>query len=283
MDKVKIFCDSGSDLSHEMAAEYDITILPLISILNGVEYIDGVDLEPAAFYASMRNGDIYTTSQYPLDDFLKVFEEYASSGRPCLFIAFSSEISGTYSSSRIAADMMKEKYPNSRVEVYDSKCASLGCGMVVFNIAKRAAEGAGIDELLELTAWWSDHVDHIFAVDDVKYLARGGRVSKTSAFFASSLDIRPVLNVEDGKLIPIKKVRGLKKVLASMIELMRQRSIDPGEHEVWISHADAYDKVESLIEMIKNEFGTTQFVVGNIGSVIGAHAGPGTIALFFVK
>lgn len=282
MSNIKIICDSGCDLPVNIQKELDLHVLPLFVIRDGIEYKDGIDIFAKEFYENMRKGYIYTTAQVSLDTFVQVFEEYAEANIPILYISFSSGISGTFGSSKIACDMVKEKYPDARLEVVDSKCASLGCGYAIYLTAKFASTGASLEEVAEKAKFYSSSIGHVFTVDDVGYLARGGRVSKTSAMLASTLDIRPILDVQDGNLCPVKKVRGAKKVYQAMVELMRQRSVNPGKHQVWISHADAIDKVEILKKLIEKEFGAKEFVINNIGTVIGAHVGPGTLAVFFI-
>src|SRR5699024_2141256 len=163
----------------------------------------------------------------------------------------------------------------------DSKCASIGYGLVVLHAAKKAAEGTDMNDILQSTAEYAEHMEHIFTVDDLEYLYRGGRVSKTAAFVGSLLKIKPILNVVDGKLIPLEKIRGSKKVLKRMLTIMEERGVDLKNQTVGISHGDDLETAEKLADMIKEKFGTTDIIIEMVGAVIGAHSGPGTIALFF--
>jgi DegV family protein with EDD domain len=283
MRKVKIVCDSGSDLPKEIADSLDIDLLPLYVIQENKEYKDGIDILPKELYDNMKVGEIYSTSQVPVEDFIKCFEKYASQNIPILYIGFSSALSGTYGTGKLASEMIKERYPGYEINTVDTKCASMGCGMVVERIARLAEAGTSLEELTKQTVWTSEHMAHIFTVDDVVYLARGGRVSKTSAFFASSFDIRPILQVDkDGNLEAIKKVHGLKKTLSTIMGLIEDM-IALDADAIWISHADCIDRVELTKQMITEKFGITNFVTGFIGSVIGAHTGPNTVAIFFIK
>jgi DegV family protein with EDD domain len=280
MTKVRILCDSCSDLTEAIATEAGVTVLPLITLLDGVEC---GSIESSEVYANMRAGKVYTTAQYPLQGFLNVFEELAKNGEAVLYLAMSSKLSGSYSTSLTAAKQVKEKYPDAVIVSFDTLCASLGMGLFTYKIAELANEGADMETLLERCEYYREHVDHVFTVDDLVYLARGGRISKASAFFANSLDIRPILTVIDGELIPSKKVRGEKRALSAFLDYVRERADDIANQTVWISHAEAPEKAHILAEMLTAEFGVKNFVIEVIGPVIGAHAGPGTLAMFYIK
>src|SRR5690625_1782791 len=178
---------------------------------------------------------------------------------------------------------VKETYPEAILHVIDTKCASIGYGLVILRAAELAKEGAGVEKIIDIGTYHAKHMEHIFTVDDLEYLYRGGRVSKTAAFVGSLLRIKPLLHVEDGKLIPLEKIRGSKKVLSRMVELMEERGTDFTNQTIGISHADDLQRAEQLAEMIKEKFGADDILIEMIGSVIGAHVGPGTLSLFFLN
>ncbi|WP_156854600.1 DegV family protein [Oceanobacillus sp. AG] len=280
---VKIIADSACDLSKDYYIEYGIEMVPLNVHLDNKDYADVKEIDPKIIYDGMRNGKAPKTSQPSPEAFKKVFTASAEKKEPLVYVSFSSELSGTYQSAKIMEDQIKAEYPDAPIRVIDSKCASLGYGLVVLHIAKAAKNGASFDEIVEAAEHQAQHMEHIFTVDDLEYLYRGGRVSKTSAFVGSLLKIKPILNVEDGKLIPLEKLRGSKKVLGRMIELMEERGTDFQNQTIGISHGDDLERAEQLASLIHEKFKVPRenIVIEMVGAVIGAHSGPGTLALFF--
>lgn len=282
---IKILTDSGSDLPKEIIEEYGIDLLPIIVIKDDKEYLDGVTIQAQEVYDGMRRGEVFKTAQIPPNAFTDKFLEYAKSGDTVIYLAFSSELSGTYQTSLFVRESILEQYPDFDLEIIDTKAASGGFGLIVYHIAKMAKAGKSKEEILEAVEFYKENIQHIFTVDDMEYLYRGGRVTRTQAFLGGLLSIKPVLNVEDGRLVPIEKVRGKNKVYKTMIELMRDRTKDADlkEQLICITHGDNLEGAMKLKEMIKEEFGTEAFLINTIGAAIGAHSGPGTLAVFFFK
>lgn len=245
-------------------------------------YPDGRELSSHEFYDRLRKGSKSVTSLINSDTFVSVFEPELEKGKDILYIAFSSALSGTYNSSLIAGAELKEKYPDSKIECFDSKCASAGEGLLVYTAAQLAKEGYTLEEV---TAWLSKNVHnlcHWFTVDDLFHLKRGGRVSALSAGIGTALNIKPVLHVDDeGRLIAMEKVRGRKKSITALFEHMENTVIDPEEQVIFIGHGDAREEAEFLAEMVKERFPVKEVKLFDIGPVVGTHSGPGTIALFF--
>lgn len=179
------------------------------------------------------------------------------------------------------ADQVREEYPEFRLTIIDTKCASLGMGLVVLKAAELAESTLSYDEVVAGINDYAYHMEHIVTVDNLDYLARGGRVSKASAFVGGLLNIKPLLHVEDGKLIPIEKIRGRKKVIQRMVDVMKERGQNLQSQTIGISHGEDEETAILLQEKIKEQLGCNSFIITQIGSAIGAHAGPGTIALFF--
>ncbi|MEC5423638.1 DegV family protein [Virgibacillus sp. C22-A2] len=279
---VKILTDSASDLSKEHYNEYDIELVPLTVHLDEKEYEDAVTINPKTIYDAMREGKSPKTSQVSQQSFKTIFTSYAKENQPLVYLALSSELSGTYQAAKIMQQEVIDEYPDAPIHVIDTKCASLGYGLIVLQIAKLAKEGASLEEIIESATYQTQHMEHIFTVDDLEYLYRGGRVSKTAAFVGSLLKIKPILHVEGGKLIPLEKIRGSKKLFNRMLELMDERGTDFKNQTIGISHGDDVERAEQLASMIKERFGVQEIVIEMVGSAIGSHSGPGTIALFFL-
>jgi DegV family protein with EDD domain len=280
---MKIMADSASDLPLNFFAEYDVTMLPLKVHVMEQEFEDLLTINPETVYASIRNGDLPKTSQVSPLIFEKHFTELAKSNESGLYIAFSSELSGTYSTAVMIRDQVKEQYPDLDLTIIDSKCASLGCGLVVLEAAKMLKNGATKEQIISTAEFQCKHMEHLFSVDDLDHLAKGGRVSKASAFLGGLLNIKPLLNVEDGKLVPIEKIRGKKKLMRRIIEVMKERGESIENQVIGISHADDIETAEEMKKMIMDEFAPRDVFVSDIGAAVGSHTGPGTIAIFFLN
>ncbi|BFH14709.1 hypothetical protein J6TS7_39980 [Paenibacillus dendritiformis] len=282
MNQVRILTDSAIDLPRSVLEELNITVLPIIVTLDQNQYEDGVTIQPKQMFDGMRQGLVYKTSQVPMERFQQTFSAIAESGEEAIYIAFSSELSGTYASSRMMLDMVKEDYPDAAIDIIDSKCASMGFGLVVEQAARWAAEGMSRERLASKVRALAAGLEHVFTVDDLEYLYRGGRVSKSSAVIGGLLNIKPVLHVEEGKLIPVDKVRGRKKSIQRLADLMEQRAnLDDKDQLIGIAHGDDTEAMEMLKQIINERFGMHNIMTGSIGCAIGAHSGPGTLALFF--
>ncbi|MDA1537683.1 DegV family protein [Bacillus cereus group sp. LD113LC] len=281
---VKIITDSAVDLPVELLQAYDIDLIPLrVYDESETEYLDGVTLESVTLLQKMREGAVYRTSLPSLETFQEKFVSYAKEGNPCIYLAFSSELSGTYQSSVLIKEEVKETYANLDLEIIDTKCASLGQGLVVLEAAKMAKDGASKEDILKRVDFLMNHMEHIFTVADLQYLVRGGRLSKVAGFIGGLLNIKPILNVEEGKLVPLEKVRGKKKVLGRIVDIMEERGKELKGQTIGITHGDDLETAEALKALITERFGCEVFIVNTIGAAIGAHTGPGVITLFFLN
>ncbi|MBJ7983990.1 MULTISPECIES: DegV family protein [Bacillus] len=281
---VKIITDSAADLPVELLQAYDIDLIPLrVYDEAETEYLDGVTLKSVTLLQKMREGAVYKTSLPSLETFQEKFVSYAKEGNPCIYLAFSSELSGTYQSSVLIKEEVKETYTDLNLEIIDTKCASLGQGIVVLEAAKMAKEGASKEEILNRVAFLMEHMEHIFTVADLQYLVRGGRLSKVAGFIGGLLNIKPILNVDEGKLVPLEKVRGKKKVLSRIVDIMEERGKDLKGQTIGMTHGDDLETAEALKALITERFGCEVFIVNIIGAAIGAHTGPGALTLFFLN
>lgn len=281
---VKIITDSASDLPDELITKYNIDIMPLVVIMGNDEFYDREDIHAKELYKALREGEMAKTSQIPPARMKETFFKYAEQGQPFIYIALSSGISGTYQSASIIKNEVQEEFPNVQMEVIDSKAASLGYGLMAISAAELASNGKTADEIKQhLTTTYLTHMEHIFTVDDLEFLQRGGRVSRASAFVGGMLKIKPVLHVEDGKLVPIEKIRGKNKVVKRMVDIMKERGVNLQSQLIGITHGDDLESAEKLKSAIQEAFGSERFVIHEVGATIGSHSGPGTLALFFLN
>ena len=280
---IKLLTDSASDLPLSFFQENNIGFLPLRVSLDNQEFLDLQTIEPASVYEAIRKGKMPKTSQAAPTTTYEVFGNIAKSGDSCIYLAFSSELSGTYQTAMMIREELLEKYPDFQLEIIDTKCASLGQGVVTYYAAQLLRQNLSLVEITEKIKQYALHMEHIFTVDDLDFLAQGGRVSKASAFVGGLLNIKPLLHVEDGKLIPIEKIRGRKKVFKRMLDVMEERGKNLSSQTIGISHGDDLETALQLKEMIQERFGTKHFIINIIGAAIGSHSGPGTIAVFFLN
>ncbi|MDO4276725.1 MAG: DegV family protein [Eubacteriales bacterium] len=285
MREYVITTDNNSDLPEEFYREHGVGCTYLSYNMDGKNYTHDNFLPVHEFYEHMRNGSLPTTAQVNPDSARLLMEPYLKEGKDILHIAFSSGLSGSYNSTRIAAEELSEEYPDRKIIVIDSLCASLGQGLLVYLAQKRKEAGEDIDTVAR---WVEDnrlHIVHLFTVDDLNHLYRGGRVSKTTAVVGSMLNIKPVLHVDDeGKLVAVGKVRGRKKALLELASLMDERlgSYKDSCDTIFISHGDCAEEAQFVVDKIKEKYKINTVIMNDVGATIGAHSGPGTIALFFV-
>ncbi|MGJ7910304.1 DegV family protein [Neobacillus sp. LXY-1] len=280
---VKILADSACDLPKSFYEEHNVTLLPLQVQIDNQQYEDVKNIDPQKVYEAIRSGIIPKTSQTSPLLFEQVFTKMAENKETGIYIAFSSELSGTYSTAVMIFDQVKEKYPDFDLTIIDTKCASLGFGLIVMEAQRLAAANRSKEDIIKDVVFRSQHMEHLFTVEDLDYLAKGGRVSKASAFLGGLLNIKPILNVEDGKLVPIEKLRGKKKVMRRLIELMKERGSNLESQIIGISHADNLETALEVKAMIEEEFHPKEVYISSIGSAIGAHTGAGTISIFFLN
>ncbi len=286
MREYVVFTDSSADLDAKMVAELKLEFIPLTFTLDGQAYAnwpDGREMGFADFYGKLRGGSMSSTSQVNTSEFVTAFRPFVAEGKDVLYLGFSSGLSGTVNSARLAADELMAEFPESKVLVVDTLAASLGQGLLVYLAMQQVAAGKSVEEVAKWTEDNKLNLAHWFTVDDLKFLKRGGRVSAASAFLGSMLNIKPVLHVDnEGHLIPMAKVRGRKHSLDALVDRMEKTAVNPAGQTVFISHGDAQADAEYVAEQVKSRLGVQETHINFIGPVIGSHAGPGTIALFFV-
>lgn len=286
MREYKILTDSTTDLSPQLVAQTGVTVLPMTYTIGEKSYRNDpeeTDLSSGDFYDMLRGGAMSTTSQINVETFREVAGQMARDGFDVLYVGFSSGLSGTFNSARIAFEDLSAEYPEHKFLAVDSLCASMGEGLLVYHAAQRQKAGRSIEE----TARWLEenklHLAHWFTVDDLNHLKRGGRVSGAAAFFGTVLNIKPVLHVDDeGHLIPREKVRGRRQSLDALVEHAGKTAVHPERQTMFISHGDSKADAQYVADRLKKDYKVPQVFLGDIGPVIGSHSGPGTIALFFL-
>ena len=231
----------------------------------------------------MQQGDFFVTSQITPPEFEAYFEPYAQSNTPVLYLSFSSGLSSTYQSSEVALSAMRKKYPDWQADTFDTKCTCGGLGLMVLKAAEMLSAGCNRDELYQMLKFYREHMEHIFTVDDIEFLYKGGRVSRTTAVLGGMLNIKPVLDIKDGKIRAIEKVRGSKKVYSKMSDIINDRADDIASQTVSIGYCADREKFEAARDEIKAKTGFTDIIETYLGATISAHSGPGTIAFFFLN
>lgn len=285
----EIVTDSCCNLLEDMIDDFGIHVLPLTFMVDGEDevyqsYLKGERTDLKQFYTMMREGKVFKTSLPNLAESEALFRELLGSGRDVLYIAFSSGLSGTYQALSLMAAQLQEEFPERKIHVVDSLAASGGQGLLVWYAVQHARAGESIDQVRDWLEENKLHLAHWFTVDDLMFLFRGGRVSKTAAWAGTLLNIKPVLHVDDeGHLIPMEKVRGRKKSLNALIDHMERSANKPiSDQMVFITHGDCIEDAEYVAAKIKERFGVKEVVINYVDPVIGAHSGPGTMALFFL-
>ena len=283
MNTYVIMTDINADLPEEYIREHGLEVLSLSYMIDGETYDRNHPLEVGEFYKRMRNGSMPTTSQVNPDQAKKAFTACLKQGKDVLYIAFSSALSGTYNSGRIAAEEIKEEglFPDRKLVVLDSLSASLGQGLLVHKAVQLKEAGKSLEETVSWVEENKLNLCHIFTVDDLFHLHRGGRVSKATAVLGTMINIKPILHVdEEGRLTPIGKVRGRRKSLSALADRMGEQIKGFENPEVFISHGDCLEDAEYVEKLVRERFGVENFVINHVGPTIGAHSGPGTMALF---
>ena len=279
----KIITDTGCDFPAYMYQELGITAVPLSVLYKGVTYNEYSEQWLKDFFEGLRSGEAASTSAVNPQGWTSAIEPVLQAGQDALVLTFSSGLSTTYQSAVIAADELLEKYPDRKIKVVDTLCASLGQGLLVWYACRKRDEGLSLEEL---ATWCEDNKQNLcmwFTVDDLMYLKRGGRVSAATALVGTMLQIKPVLHVDDeGHLINVAKARGRKASIDALAAKMGATALPGANDTVFICHGDCQDDAEYLASVVKEKYGVKDVFIYYVGAVIGSHSGPGTLALFFM-
>ncbi|SNS77902.1 EDD domain protein, DegV family [Anaerovirgula multivorans] len=278
MAKIQIVTDSMTDIPKYLVDEYNIIVVPLTINFEDGEYRDGIDLTGEEFYNKLTQvKELPKTSQVTPNRFMEVFKEVLEEGKEIICINGSSKASGTHQGALLA----KNELDNDKIHVFDTMGLCFGGGFFVYEAAKMVKEEKNIEEIIEKLTTMKSKVDHIFTVDTLEYLKKGGRLNPMKATIATILNVKPILTVVDGLVESLDKVRGSKKIIGKMVELAKERGGDFSNKTVAIAHANNPEKAEELMEIVKRELNPKEILLTEIGCTIGAHAGPGTLAIFY--
>lgn len=276
MERIKIVTDSTCDLDPATLREYKITSVPLKVYFGEKEYRDGIDITSEEFYKMLKTSPYHPrTSQPSPYDFLECYKSLKSEADRIISIHISSKLSGTYNSALIAKKMV-----DIPVDVIDTEGASIMVGFIAKEAARASLEGKSREEIIELINYLKEKIKIYFSVDTLEYLQKGGRIGKAAAFLGGLLNIKPILTLKEGVIVPVDKVRGKDRVYSRLLELVRQENIN-GPLNVAIMNSNAPDEANKLKNMLLNEFQVKEIITANVGPVIGTHTGPGVIGVVF--
>ena len=281
-----IMTDSSCDLPADLADKMELSVLPLYLDVDGQRYANYLDEREIAFseiYAKLRTKCPAKTSAVNVNDFMEPMEAALAAGKDILYIGFSSGLSSTYDAGAMAAREMGERYPDRKIYTVDSLCASMGQGLMLYLAWQQKQQGRTIEEVRDYVEANKLHLCHWFTIDDLMFLKRGGRISGATAIVGSMLSIKPVMHVDNaGHLIKVGTARGRKASLKALADHAERLGVDLANQTVFISHGDCLEDANYLAEIMRTRFGVKDVVINYVGPVIGAHSGPGTVALFFL-
>lgn len=281
MSDYVVTVNSTVDLPKEWLAERNVPVIPLRYTIDGETYEDMAGLSSKEFFQKLRDGKMATTSQINPEEAREALEPFLKEGKDVLHLAFSSALSGTCNSMRIAAEELKEEYPERKIIVIDTLCACLGEGLLLYYVLKLKKEGKTIEEV---EAWVEEnklHICHNVTVDDLNHLQRGGRISKTAAVLGTMVQIKPMIHMaDDGSLQVVGKERGRKRSLNKIVDKAVEQSKGWEQDIVMITHGDCLEDAQYVAELVRAKMGIENILINNIGTVIGSHTGPGVVAVF---
>ena len=276
-----ITVNSTVDVPLEWLEERNVPVIPLRYTIDGQTYTDMHGLSAKEFFAKLREGKMSTTSQVNPEEAADMLEPYLKEGKDILHLGFSSGLSGTLNSMKVAGEMLSEKYPEAKIIVIDTLCACLGEGLLLHHALKRKAEGMTIDQLSEWVEENKLHICHDVTVDDLNHLHRGGRVSKTTAVIGTLVQIKPIIHMDNaGKLQVIGKERGRKRSLNKIVDMAAEQAKGWDNDIIMITHGDCIEDAEYVARLVREKMGIDNILINNIGTVIGSHTGPGVVAVF---
>lgn len=279
----QIITDSCCDFPTPMYGQLGLTFVPLTVEFRGNTFDDKNDDTLKDMYQGLRAGEVAKTSAVNPSRWSQAMEKALAAGKDVLVLAFSSGLSTTYQSAVIAAEELKDAYPDRKIQVIDTLCASMGEGLLVWYACKKRDEGLSLDEVAQWVLDNRFHLCHWFTVDDLMYLKRGGRISAATALVGTMLQIKPLLHVDDeGHLINMTKTRGRKAAIDAMVKKAQELGAGYDNSTMFISHGDCLSDAEYLSRQLKEKCGVKDVVISYVGAVIGSHSGPGTLALFFL-
>lgn len=283
MKNLKIIVDSACDIPDEILKENNIDLLPFRIIVDYDEYLDGIDIDTKLLFKFLGEKRHITTSQVRATDFEDAFTKCAEKGWDCIYLAFSSKMSGAFQTAKLISKNVKEKYPDFNIEVIDTESGSTAIGLLVEKVVQFKKNNLPFEEITKRAKELSKNVEHIFTLESLERLKTGGRISKTAAMVGEFLNIKPILEVKNGKIELFKKVRGYSRAYEKIIKIMEERSSDLKNQLIGISYSGEKEKALKLKEMIADRFGTEKFMVNMISNVLTVHLGRSGVGVFFIN
>lgn len=283
MSNYTIITDSATDMPKEIVEQYNLHVIPTPVVIEGKDYFDGETIFPKEFYQKQRDNVEISTYHINAHMFQEHFRPYAERNETVIYVCFSTGLAGTYNAAHMAKAELLEEFPGWDLTIVDSKCASMGFGLLVYYALLMQEHGADKETVVEALEYHREHIKHVITVQTLEYLYKGGRLSRTSMVVGGVLDIKPIIHMDEkGSLKAIEKVRGRNRSLKRMVELIGEWCENPGEQLYGICHGDDYDTMKQVEEMIKSTYGDVKFLENFVGCAIGAHTGTGIIGVVFL-
>lgn len=283
MSDFTIITDSATDMPKEIIEKYNLHVIPTPVVIEGTDYFDGETVFPQEFYQKQRDNAEISTYHINTHMFKEHFRPYAERGEPVVYVCFSTGLAGTFNAARMAKEELLEEFPNWDITIVDSKCASIGFGLLVYYALVMQEHGADRDTVVEALEYHREHMKHLFTVETLEYLYKGGRLSRASMVVGGVLDIKPIIHTdENGSLQAVEKVRGRHKSLKRLVEMIGEQCQNPGEQLFGICHGDDYETMKQVQDMVRETYGNVSFIENYVGCAIGAHTGTGIIGIVFL-
>ena len=280
---IRIIIDSTTDIPRKTVDQYGIVVLPLYVRIEGREFLDGVDIRTDEVYAYMRRDIVPQTSQVSYTDTEARLRELLEAGEDLIYIGFSARMSGTYGLVAGIMQELQEEYPTRRITAIDSRGGSLATGIITMRAAEAASNNEDYDRIIARIHDMIENIEHVFVITDLTWMIRGGRISKTLGYTANLLGIKPVLDVDDGEMEVIHKIRSTKRAMEKVADIVAERAREYPDQAVGITHADDIDAAEQMKALIKARLPQCSFITEEIGAVLGVHIGIGGVGVFFLR
>ena len=278
---IRIIVDSTTDIIEEYVEKYNIEILPLYVVIDDKEYKDKISITTEEVYQQMRQDKLPKTSQVNIGDSYETIERICKDGDDAIYIGFSGRMSGTYQLINNIMEEMSEKYPERKLEAIDSRGGSYATGLITIQAVKMAAEGMDFDAICHRCQFLIKHVEHVFMIDDLTWMVKGGRISKTLGFISNTLNIKPILDVDDGEMEVIQKMKGKRNAMKRVADIVKERAINCQKQIIGITHADDIESAKEMVELLKERLPDCVYEITQIGAVLGVHIGIGGVGVFF--
>jgi|AntRauTorckE6833_2_1112554.scaffolds.fasta_scaffold00175_20 DegV family protein with EDD domain len=281
MEKLQIIVDSACDISEEKLKKHNIKLLPFRIIVDQDEFLDGININKDKLFKFLEEKRYITTAQVRALDFEKEFKHCAENNLKCIYLAFSSKMSGAYQTARLVAENVKKRYPDFNYEIIDTKSGSTAIELLVEKTIQLQEEKLPFEQIVSKVKGLVENIEHIFTLETLERLKTGGRISKTTAFVGEFLNIKPILEVKEGKIQLFKKVRGYSKAYENILDIMEKRSTNLKDQVIGISYSGDRDKALKLRDMIEERFGTKKFLINMISNVLIVHLGRSGVGVYF--